>query len=58
MMNENKSSANELEDSSRVLHLGLTVFGISARATGLWADEYKRVEAGDHRCRRMFVLKK
>ncbi|MDD2901967.1 MAG: cytochrome b/b6 domain-containing protein [Syntrophales bacterium] len=43
-MNENKSSANELENISRVLHLGLTVFGISAFATGFLADDYKRVE--------------
>lgn len=43
-MNENKSSAKELEDISRVLHLGLMVFGISAWATGFLADDYKRVE--------------
>jgi cytochrome b len=43
-MNANKSSNNELEDISRIIHLGLTVFGISSWATGFWADDYKRVE--------------
>lgn len=43
-MNGNKSGTNELEDISRVIHLGLTVFGISAWATGFLADDYKRLE--------------
>jgi len=43
-MNENKSSAKELEDISRVLHLGLTVFGILAWSTGFMADDYKHVQ--------------
>jgi cytochrome b len=43
-MNGKKSSANDLENISRVLHLGLTVFGISAWATGFLADDYKKVE--------------
>jgi cytochrome b len=43
-MNTVKSSTNELEDISRVIHLGLTVFGLSAWATGFLADDYKRVE--------------
>ncbi len=43
-MNANQSSVSELEDISRVIHLGLTVFGISAWATGFWADDYKRLE--------------
>ncbi|MDD5643638.1 MAG: cytochrome b/b6 domain-containing protein [Syntrophales bacterium] len=43
-MNANKSGVNELEDISRVIHLGLTVFGISAWATGFLAEDYKHVE--------------
>jgi len=43
-MNANKSGVNELEDISRVIHLGLTVFGISAWATGFLAEDYKQVE--------------
>lgn len=43
-MNADKSSTSELEDISRVIHLGLTVFGISAWATGFLADDYKRLE--------------
>jgi cytochrome b len=43
-MNTDKSSPSELEDISRVIHLGLTVFGISAWATGFLADDYKRLE--------------
>jgi cytochrome b len=43
-MDANKSSTDELADISRVIHLGLTVFGISAWVTGFWADDYKRVE--------------
>jgi cytochrome b len=43
-MNANKSGSNELEDISRVIHLGLTVFGLSAWATGFLADDYKRME--------------
>jgi cytochrome b len=43
-MQTDKSSTNDLEDISRVIHLGLTVFGISAWATGFLADDYKRME--------------
>ena len=43
-MNSNKSGTNELENIARVIHLGLTLFGISAWATGFLADDYKRVE--------------
>jgi cytochrome b len=43
-MNANQSSVSEMEDISRVIHLGLTVFGISAWATGFLADDYKRLE--------------
>jgi cytochrome b len=43
-MNADKSGTNELEDISRVIHLGLTMFGISAWATGFLADDYKRLE--------------
>ena len=43
-MNTYRSSPSDLEDISRVIHLGLTVFGISAWATGFLADDYKRLE--------------
>ncbi len=31
-----------LDDITRLIHLGLTVFGILAMVTGLWAGDYKR----------------
>jgi cytochrome b561 len=34
---------NELDDITRFLHLGLTVFGILAFVTGFFADDYKRL---------------
>jgi cytochrome b len=43
-VNTNNSGTKELEDISRVIHLGLTVFGISAWATGFLADDYKHVQ--------------
>jgi cytochrome b len=43
-VNTNNSGTKELEDISRVIHLGLTVFGISAWATGFMADDYKHVQ--------------
>ena len=43
-MNTDKSGTKELEDISRVIHLGLTIFGISAWATGFLADDYKHVQ--------------
>jgi cytochrome b len=43
-MNADKSTYGDLEDLSRVIHLGLAVFGISAWATGFLADDYKRLE--------------
>lgn len=33
----------ELDEITRLIHLGLTVFGILALITGLWAGDYKRV---------------
>jgi cytochrome b561 len=33
---------NELDDLTRFVHLGLTVLGILAYLTGLWAGDYKR----------------
>ena len=33
---------NGLDDITRFIHLGLTVFGILALITGLWAGDYKR----------------
>jgi hypothetical protein len=35
-MDANKSSTDELEDISRVIHLGLTAFGVSAWVTGFF----------------------
>ncbi|OGR29347.1 MAG: hypothetical protein A2139_03955 [Desulfobacca sp. RBG_16_60_12] len=35
--------SRDLDDLTRFLHLGLTVFGILALLTGLWAGDYKRV---------------
>jgi cytochrome b len=43
-MDANKSNTDELADISRMIHLGLTVIGVSAWVTGFWADDYKRVE--------------
>ena len=43
-MKADRSSPSELEDISRVIHLGLTVFGISAWATGFWAGDYKHLD--------------
>ena len=34
---------NDLDDLTRFIHLGLTVFGILALITALWAGDYKRV---------------
>jgi cytochrome b len=34
--------SRDLDDITRFIHLGLTVFGILALITGLWADDYKR----------------
>ena len=34
---------NDIDDLSRFIHLGLTVFGILALVTGLWACDYKQV---------------
>jgi len=33
---------DDLDDLTRFIHLGLTVFGILALITGLWAGDYKR----------------
>jgi len=33
---------NDLDDLTRFIHLGLTVFGVLALITGLWAGDYKR----------------
>ena len=44
MMNSNKSGTKELETIARVIHLGLTLFGISAWATGFLAGDYKRLQ--------------
>jgi cytochrome b len=44
MIDSNKSVTSELDDISRVVHLGLTLCGISAWATGFLADDYKRLE--------------
>lgn len=43
-MNSNQSGTNELENIARVIHLGLTLFGILAWATGFWAGDYKRLQ--------------
>jgi cytochrome b len=37
------SENRDLDGLTRFIHLGLTVFGILALLTGLWADDYKRV---------------
>lgn len=34
----------DLDDLTRFIHLGLTVFGILALLTGLWAGDYKRAQ--------------
>ena len=34
---------DDLDDVTRFIHLGLTVFGLLALITGLWAGDYKRV---------------
>ena len=38
----NSRERSELDDLTRFIHLGLTVFGILAYVTGLWAGDYKR----------------
>ena len=38
----NSRERGELDDLTRFIHLGLTVFGILAYVTGLWAGDYKR----------------
>jgi cytochrome b len=43
-MQANKPGTNELDGIARVIHLGLTLCGISAWATGFLADDYKRLE--------------
>jgi cytochrome b len=35
--------SRDLDDLTRFIHLGLTVFGILALITGLWAGDYKQV---------------
>jgi cytochrome b len=37
------SEGQELDEITRLIHLGLTIFGILALITGLWAGDYKRV---------------
>jgi hypothetical protein len=37
------SESQDLDEIARLIHLGLTVFGILALITGLWAGDYKRV---------------
>jgi cytochrome b len=37
------SERQDLDDITRLVHLGLTVFGILALIPGLWAGDYKRV---------------
>jgi cytochrome b len=44
MIDSNKPGTNELDDISRVIHLGLTLCGILAWATGFLAGDYKRLE--------------
>ena len=39
--------SSDLDDLTRFIHLGLTVFGILALLTGLWAGDYKRVHTWD-----------
>ncbi len=39
----NKPGHEGLENIARVIHFGLTLFGILAWATGFWAGDYKRV---------------
>ncbi len=36
--------STDLDDITRFIHLGLTILGILALLTGLWADDYKRVQ--------------
>jgi cytochrome b len=43
MTNSNKSGTNELQNIARVIHLGLTVFGISTWSTGFLAGDYKKL---------------
>lgn len=38
----NYSEKSDLDDLTRLIHLGLTIFGILAYLTGLWAGDYKR----------------
>jgi cytochrome b561 len=40
-MTDNPPVRNELDDITRLIHLGLTVFGILAWMTGWFADDYK-----------------
>jgi cytochrome b len=42
-LDSTNSGTNELENIARIIHLGLTLFGISAWATGFWAGDYKRL---------------
>ncbi len=37
------SGRQDLDEVTRLIHFGLTVFGILALITGLWAGDYKRV---------------
>ncbi|MFZ5449173.1 MAG: cytochrome b/b6 domain-containing protein [Thermodesulfobacteriota bacterium] len=37
------SEKQDLDEITRLIHLGLTIFGILALITGLWAGDYKRV---------------
>ena len=35
---------NDLDIFTRIIHLGLVIFGLLAWATGEWADDYKKLK--------------
>jgi cytochrome b len=41
--NPHSPARQDLDEITRLIHLGLTVFGILALITGIWAGDYKRV---------------
>ncbi len=40
---KNSAQKKDLDDVTRFIHLGLTVFGVLAWATGFWAEDYKKL---------------
>ena len=39
---QHPTDRQDLDEMTRLIHLGLTVFGLLSLATGLWAGDYKR----------------